>query len=56
VDQIPYVNLKGMKFLIDTIAETSPKAKSLRPEEVGDNSLLQAIEASGFLKQIGSGK
>lgn len=56
VDQVPYVNLKGMKFLIDTIAETNPKARTLRPEEVGDNSLLQAIEASGFVKQLSSGK
>ncbi len=53
---VPYINLKGMKFLIDTIAETNPKARTLRPEEVGDNSLLQLIEASGILKQIGSGK
>lgn len=53
---IPYVNLKGMKFLIDTIIETNPKARNLKPEQVGDNSILQEIEASGFIKQISSGK
>lgn len=53
---VPYVNLKGMKFLLDTIVETNPKAKNLKPEQVGDNSILQEIEAGGFVKQISSGK
>jgi hypothetical protein len=49
---IPYVNLKGMKFLLDTTAESNPKAGSIKPEEIGDNTLLKGIEASGFLKSI----
>jgi NitT/TauT family transport system substrate-binding protein len=52
----PYVNLKGLKFLIDTIAESNPKAKNLKPEAVGDNGPLREIEASGFLKQIGASR
>lgn len=53
---VPFVNLKGMKFLLDTMVETNPKVKNLKPEQVGDNSILQEIEASGFVKQIASGK
>jgi NitT/TauT family transport system substrate-binding protein len=49
---IPYVNLKGMKFLLDTTAESNPKAGSIKPEEIGDNTLLKGIEASGFLKSV----
>jgi NitT/TauT family transport system substrate-binding protein len=49
---IPYVNVKGMKFLLDTTAESNPKARSIKPEEIGDNTLLREIEASGFLKSI----
>lgn len=56
VDPIPYVNVKGMKFLLDTIAETNPKAKRARPEDIVNNSLLKEIEASGFLKQISAGR
>ena len=56
IDPAPYVNLKGMKFLLDTIAETDPSAKKAKPEEMVNNSLLQEIEASGFLKQIASGR
>ncbi len=56
VDAVPYVNLKGMKFLLDTTAESNPKAKNIKPEEIGDNTLLREIEASGFLKQASPGR
>ncbi|HEY7168412.1 MAG TPA: ABC transporter substrate-binding protein [Candidatus Binatia bacterium] len=49
---IPYVNLKGMKFLLDTIAESNPKAAGVKPEDVGDNALVHEIESSGFMRQI----
>jgi NitT/TauT family transport system substrate-binding protein len=52
ISVIPYVNVKGMKFLLDTTAESNPKARSIKPEEIGDNTLLREIEASGFLKSI----
>jgi NitT/TauT family transport system substrate-binding protein len=53
---VPYVNLKGMKFLLDTMVESNPKAAKVRPEDIGDNSPLREIEASGFVKQIGAGR
>ena len=53
---VPYTNLKGMKFLLDTIAESNPKAKTVKPEEMIENSMLQEIEASGFVKQLAAGK
>lgn len=49
---VPYVNLKGMKFLLDTIAESNPKADKVKPEDVGDNDAVREIESSGFIKQI----
>jgi hypothetical protein len=53
---IPYVNLKGMKFLLDTIADSNPKAKSVKPDDIGDNAPLKELESSGFLKQISAAK
>ena len=53
---VPYVNLKGLKFLLDTISQKNPKAKKVKPEDVGINNYLHEIEASGFLKQISSGR
>lgn len=55
-DVVPYVNLKGIKFLLDTMAESNPKAKNVKPEDIGDNAILHEIEASGFVKQIAAGR
>jgi hypothetical protein len=55
-DFVPYVNLKGVKFILDGIGENNPKEKSLKPEDIGDNSILKEIEASGFVKQITGGR
>jgi ABC-type nitrate/sulfonate/bicarbonate transport system substrate-binding protein len=52
VPDMPYVNLKGIKFLLDYIAESNPKAAKAKPEEIGDNRLLKEIDASGFLKSL----
>ncbi|MBI4526695.1 MAG: hypothetical protein HY695_23090 [Deltaproteobacteria bacterium] len=51
---IPYVTLKGIKFLLDGIGESDPRAKKVKPEDIVNNSILQEIEASGFAKQITS--
>ena len=53
VPDVPYVNLKGIKFLLDYISESNPKAAKLKPEDIGDNAPLKELEASGFMKQIG---
>src|SRR3990172_5698682 len=49
---MPYVSLKGLKFLLDTIGESNPKAAKVKAEDIGDNGPLLEIEAGGFLKQI----
>jgi NitT/TauT family transport system substrate-binding protein len=53
---VPYVNIKGMKFVLDTLAETNAKAKAAKPEDFVDHRPLQEIEASGFVKQVLAGK
>ena len=53
---VPYVNVKGMKFVLDTLADTNPKAKSARAEDMVDHRALLEIEASGFVKQVVAGK
>lgn len=51
-DIVPYTSAQGMKFLLDTIGETNPKAKTVKVEDMIDNSFLRDIEASGFSKQL----
>jgi len=52
VQKIPYPTLKGIKFILDSMAETQPRARKVAPENFVDLSLLQEIEQSGFFKQL----
>src|SRR5262249_22593947 len=49
---VPYVNLKGIKLLLDAMVESNPKAARLRPKDIGDNDPLREIEGSGLVRQI----
>jgi NitT/TauT family transport system substrate-binding protein len=52
VQKIPYPTLKGIKFILDEMAERQPQARKAAPESFVDLSLLQEIEQSGFFKQL----
>lgn len=52
VQKIPYPTLKGIKFILDEMAERQPQARKTAPESFVDLSLLQEIEQSGFFKQL----
>jgi NitT/TauT family transport system substrate-binding protein len=52
LEKIPYPTIKGIKFILDQMAETHPAAKKTSPESFVDISLLQEMEQSGFFKQL----
>jgi ABC-type nitrate/sulfonate/bicarbonate transport system substrate-binding protein len=52
VQKIPYPTLKGIKFILDEMAERQPQARKTAPESFVDLSVLQEIEQSGFFKQL----
>ena len=52
VQKIPYPTLKGIKFILDSVAESQPRARKVAPESFVDLSLLQEIEQSDFFKQL----
>jgi ABC-type nitrate/sulfonate/bicarbonate transport system substrate-binding protein len=52
LEKIPYPTLKGIKFIIDEMAEKQPVAKKASPESFVDLSLLQEIDRSGFFAQL----
>ena len=51
-EKIPYPTLKGIKFILDGMAESQPRARNVAPESFVDLSLLQEIDQSGFFKQV----
>jgi NitT/TauT family transport system substrate-binding protein len=52
LQKIPYPTLKGIKFILDEMAEKQPRAKNVAPESFVDLSLLQELDQSGFFKQL----
>jgi len=52
LEKIPYPTLKGIKFIIDEMAERNPQARKASPESFVELSVLQEIEQSGFFTQL----
>ncbi len=50
--EIPYPNAEGVKTLLDDIAPRTPKAAAADPKSFVDLSVVQELEASGFIKQL----
>jgi ABC-type nitrate/sulfonate/bicarbonate transport system substrate-binding protein len=50
--EVPYPNAEGVKTLLDDIAPRTPKAATADPKSFVDMSLVQELEASGFIRQL----
>ena len=48
----PYVSRKGMEAVIADIAETTPAAKSAKPEDFFDMRFVSELEKQGFFKNL----
>ena len=44
--------MKGIKFILDSLADSQPRARKVAPESFVDLSVLQEIDQSGFFKQL----
>jgi NitT/TauT family transport system substrate-binding protein len=52
VSKKPYPTLKGIQYLLDEVASKLPNAKSAKPEQFVDLSLLQQLEREGFFTEM----
>jgi NitT/TauT family transport system substrate-binding protein len=52
LQKIPLPTVKGIKFILDEMAEKQPRARNVAPESFVDFSLLQELEQNGFFKQL----
>ena len=50
--EIPYPSAEGVKTLLDDMAPRTPKAATADPKSFVDMSLVQELEASGFIRQL----
>jgi len=46
------VKPEALQAILDEVAQTEPRAKKLRPQELVDNRFLEDIEKSGFFDQL----
>jgi ABC-type nitrate/sulfonate/bicarbonate transport system substrate-binding protein len=50
--EVPYPNAEGVKTLLDDMAPRDKKAGAADPKSFVDMSVVQELEASGFIKQL----
>ena len=48
----PYPSVEAIRVQLDMIAETDPKAKEVRPDQVLDLKVLREIDESGFIDRL----
>jgi NitT/TauT family transport system substrate-binding protein len=52
VPKRPYPTLKGIQFLLDDLAPKLPQARTAKPEQFVDLSLLQQLEKEGYFAEM----
>jgi hypothetical protein len=49
---LPYPSLPNLQAMIDEIAVDNPAVADIKPEQIADSSLIQALEDSHFLEGL----
>jgi NitT/TauT family transport system substrate-binding protein len=52
VARAPYVMPDGLAVVLDDLALTDPRARTVRPEELVNTSALEQLDREGFLKRL----
>src|SRR5262245_35037500 len=58
-DKLPpkqYPTLEGIKNILETLAETDPKAKAAKPEDFVDMRFIKELDESGFIDDLYKGR
>jgi NitT/TauT family transport system substrate-binding protein len=52
IPRVPWPSPEALKTVIDQVAETDPRAKNLRPEQLIDSRFFQELEKDGFIQKL----
>ena len=52
IPRVPWPSAEALKTAIDQVAETDPRAKNLRPEQLIDARFFQELEKEGFIQRL----
>ena len=50
-DRVPYVNPKGIDFILKVIEDRDPRAKTFDASSVVDSSFIQELDKNGFVER-----
>jgi NitT/TauT family transport system substrate-binding protein len=48
----PYPTLEGLQTVLDDLADSEPRARTVRPEQIVDTSALEQLEREGYLARL----
>ena len=51
-ERLPYVNMKGIEFLLKTLELRDPRARTFDPNNVVDSSFIQELDRTGFVDAV----
>jgi hypothetical protein len=54
-DKLPpkqYPTLEGIKNILESLAQTDPKAKAAKPEDFVDMRFIKELDESGFIDEL----
>lgn len=52
IKKVPTITASAVQNALNIVAESNPKAKNFKPEQVMDTSYLDELEKTGFIKQL----
>jgi hypothetical protein len=51
IPKVPYPTLTGFRLALESLSG-DPRARTARPEEIYDDSILRSLEKEGFIQQL----
>jgi NitT/TauT family transport system substrate-binding protein len=51
-ERVPYVNMKGIEFMLKTLELRDSRAKSFDPHNAVDSSFMQELESTGYIDAV----
>jgi NitT/TauT family transport system substrate-binding protein len=51
-ERVPFVNMKGIEFMLKTLELRDPRARTFDPNNVVDSSFIQELDRTGFVDAV----
>ncbi|HLH26217.1 MAG TPA: ABC transporter substrate-binding protein [Chloroflexota bacterium] len=52
VSRVPYPTLEGLQTVLDDLAESDPRARTVRPEQLVNTTALEQLDRAGYIQRL----